>query len=85
MFYFNPSFSITCKDHYKIISRGNGKVVAFTPRLKYHVHYKLSGLLRVYVGIGSLVRIIDLRIAPVGNFLIRLGCQGKGIKDFSGQ
>ena len=31
--------------------------------------------------IGSLVYIINLLIAPVGNVLIRLGCQGKGTED----
>ena len=37
------------------------------------------------MGIGSLVCIITLLIAPVCNVLIRLGCQGKGTKNFSGQ
>ena len=35
------------------------------------------------MGIGSLVCIINLLIAPVGNVLMRLGCQGKGTEDFS--
>ena len=35
--------------------------------------------------IGSLVCIIDLRIAPIANVLMRLGCQGKGTDNFSGQ
>ena len=63
-----------CKHNYKIISQGNGKFVAYTPCLKYHVHYKPTGLRRVYVGIGSLFCIIDLLIAPVANVLMRLGC-----------
>ena len=37
------------------------------------------------MGIGSLVCIINLHIAPVGNVLMRLGCQGRGTKDFSRQ
>ena len=37
------------------------------------------------MGIGSLVCIINLLIAPVANFLMRLGCQGKGTEDFSKQ
>ena len=35
------------------------------------------------MGIGSLVCITDLLIAPVDNVLMRLGCQGKGTEDFS--
>ena len=46
-----------------------------------HVHNKLTGLRRVYVGICSIVCIINLFIPPVGNVL----CQGKGTKDFSRQ
>ena len=34
----------------------------------------------VHVGIGFIVCIINLLITPVGNVLIRLGCQGKGTK-----
>ena len=34
------------------------------------------------MGIGSLVCIIYLLITPVGNVLMRLGCQGKGTEDF---
>ena len=34
------------------------------------------------MGIGSLVCIINLLIAPFGNVLMRLGCQGKGTEDF---
>ena len=34
------------------------------------------------MGIGSLVCIINLLITPVGNVLMRLGCQGKGTEDF---
>ena len=78
-------FSTTCKHHYKIISQGNGKFVAYTPCLKCHVHNKLTGLRKVYVGIGSPVCIINLLIAPVGNVLMRLDCQGKGTEDFSRQ
>ena len=37
------------------------------------------------MGIGSLVCIINLLTAPVGNFLMRLGCQGKGTEDYSRQ
>ena len=59
--------------------------MAYTPCLKSHVHNKLTKLRRVYVGIGSLVCIINLLIAPVGNVLIRLGYQGKGTRDFSSQ
>ena len=34
------------------------------------------------MGIGSLVCIINLLIAPFGNVLMRLGCQGKETEDF---
>ena len=37
------------------------------------------------MGIGSLVCIINLLIAPVANVLTRLACQGKGTEDFSRQ
>ena len=37
------------------------------------------------MGIGSLVCIINLHIAPVVNVLMRLGCQGRGTEDFSRQ
>ena len=40
---------------------------------------------RMYVGIGSLVCIVNLLVAPVANVLMRLGCQGKGTEDFSRQ
>ena len=39
----------------------------------------------MYVGIGPLVCINNLLIAPVGNVLMRLGYQGKGTKYFSRQ
>ena len=39
----------------------------------------------MYLGIASLVCIINLCSAPVGNVLMRLGCQGKGTEDFSKQ
>ena len=78
-------FSTTCKHHYKIISSGNGKCVAYTPCLKCHVHTKLTLLKRVYVGSGSLICIINLLIASVANVLMRLGRQGKGTEDFSRQ
>ena len=39
----------------------------------------------MYVGIGPLVCINNLLITPVGNVLMRLGCQGKGTEDFSRQ
>ena len=54
-------------------------------RLKCHVHNKLTGLRRVYVGISFLFCIINLLIAPVDNVLMRLGCKGKGTEDFSKQ
>ena len=59
--------------------------MAYTPCLKYRVHNKVTGLGKVYVGIGSLVCIINLLVAHVGNVLMRLGCQGEGNKDFSWQ
>ena len=37
------------------------------------------------MGIGPLVCIINLLIAPFGNVLMKLGCQGKGTEDFSKQ
>ena len=37
------------------------------------------------MGTGSLFCIINLLIAPVGNGLMRFGCQGKGTEHFSGQ
>ena len=78
-------FSSTYKHYYKIISQGNGKLVAYTPCLKCHDHSKLTGLRRMYVGIGPLVCINNLLITPVGNVLMRLGYQGKGTEDFSRQ
>ena len=81
----HQSFSTTCKHHNKIINQRNGRFVAYTPCLKCHAHNNLTGLRRVYVGLGSLVYIINLRIAPVDNVLMRLGCQGKETEDFSGQ
>ena len=83
--YFNPTISSTYKHYYKVISQGNGKLVAYTPCLKCHDHSKLTGLRRMYVGIGPLVCINNLLITPVGNVLMRLGCQGKGTKDYSRQ
>ena len=59
--------------------------MAYTPCLKCRVHNKVTGLGKVYVGIGSLVCIINLLVAHVGNVLMRLGCQGEGTKDFSWQ
>ena len=50
------------------------QLVAYTPFLKYHVH--------VYVGIVSIINLLN---APVGNFLMRLGCQGKGTDHLSRQ
>ena len=50
-----------------------------------HVHNKLTGLKRVYVGIGSLVCIINSLIAPVANVLMKLGCQGRGAEDLCWQ
>ena len=46
---------------------------------------KLTGSRGVFVGIGSLVCITNLIIAPVGDVLMRLGCWGKGTEDFSRQ
>ena len=83
--YLNPTISSTYKHYYKVISQGNGKLVAYTPCLKCHVHSKLTGLRRMYVGIDPLVCINNLLITPVGNVLMRLGCQGKGTEDFSRQ
>ena len=37
------------------------------------------------MGIGSLVCIVNLLIAPVANVLTRMCCQGKGTEDFSRQ
>ena len=37
------------------------------------------------MGIGSLVCIINLPIAPNDNILMKLGCMDKGIEDFSRQ
>ena len=37
------------------------------------------------MGMGSLVCIVNLPIAPVGNVLMRLGCQGTETEDFSGK
>ena len=78
-------FSTTCKHHYKIISSGNGKFVAYTPCLKCPVHTKLTLSKRVYVRLGSLICMINLLIASVANVLMRLGRQGKGNEDFSRQ
>ena len=78
-------FSTTCKHHYKIISSGNGKCVADIPCLKCQVHTKLTLSMRVSVGLGSLICMINLLIASVANVLMRLGRQGKGNEDFSRQ
>ena len=77
-------FSTTYKHYYKIISQGNGKLLAYTPCLNCHVHNKLTGLSWLYVGIGSLVYIINLLIAPVANVLMRLSSQGKELRIFEG-
>ena len=37
------------------------------------------------MGIGFLVCINNLLIAPVANVLLKLSCQGKGTEDFSRQ
>ena len=71
------------KHYYKVISQGNRKLVAYTPCLKCYDHSKLTGLRRMYVGIGPLVCINNLLITPEGNGLMRLGYQGKGTEDFS--
>ena len=75
--YLNPTISTTCEHYFKRISQGNGKFVAYTPCLECHVHNKLTGLRRAYVGIGSVVCIINLLLALVANVLMRLGCQSK--------
>ena len=77
-------FSTTCKHHYKIINQGMENLWHMSC-LKCHVHNKLTGFRRVYLGIGSLVCIINFLVAPVGNLLMRLGCQGKGTEEFSRQ
>ena len=59
------------KHYYKVISQGNRKLVAYTPCLKCHEHSKLTGLRRMYVGIGPLVCINNLLITPVGNVLMK--------------
>ena len=64
-------FPTTCKHHYILIILGNEKFVAYTPCFKCHVHNRLTGFRRVYVGIGSLVCIINLLIPPVGDVLMR--------------
>ena len=38
-----------------MINLGNEKFMAYTPCLKCHFQIELTGLRRVYVGIGSLV------------------------------
>ena len=74
--------STACKYHHKITSRGNRKFVAYAPCLKCHVHNKLhiTWLRRVHLGVGYLPCIINLLIAIVGNVLMRLVRQGKGLK-----
>ena len=52
-------FSTTCKHYDEMISQGIGKCVACTPCLKRHVQNKLTGLRRLYVGIGSLLCTIN--------------------------
>ena len=37
------------------------------------------------MGLGSLVCVVNLLIAPDANVSMRLGCQGKGSEDFSRQ
>ena len=77
-------FSTTCKHHYKIINQGMENLWHMSC-LKCHVHNKLTRFKKVYLGIGSLVCIINLLVAPVGNLLMRLGCQGERTEEFSGQ
>ena len=83
LLYLNPTISSTYTHYYKVISQGNGKLVAYTPCLKCYDHSKLTGLSRMYVGIGPLVCINNLLITLVGDVLMRLGYQGKGTADFS--
>ena len=59
--------------------QGNGNFVTYAPC------NKLTGLRGVYVGIDSLVGIINLLIAPVRNVLMRLGCWAREAEDFSRQ
>ena len=59
--------------------------MAHTPCLKCLIQNKQTGLRILDVGIGSLDCIIYLLSIPVANVLMRLGCQSKGTKDFSGQ
>ena len=77
-------FSTTCEHHYQIISPGNEKFLVYTlfemPCPEYNTRLR-----RVYVGIFLLVCIINLLVAPVASLLMRLGCQGKGTKNFSRQ
>ena len=49
--------------------------MAYTPCLKCHVYNKLTRLRRLYLGIDPLVCINNLLITPVGNVLMRLGCE----------
>ena len=84
MYHISPQpFSTTYKNHYEIISQGNGKLVAYTPCLKCHVHNKLTRSSRGYVGISFLVCIVNFLIVLVANVLMRLGSQSKGTEDFS--
>ena len=39
----------------------------------------------MYLGIGSLICIVNLLMTPVANALMRLGCQGKRTEDFTSQ
>ena len=49
--------------------------MAYKPCLKCHVYNKLTRLRRLYLGIDPLVCINNLLITPVGNVLMRLGCE----------
>ena len=48
VFYMSTQpFSTTCNHHYKVISQGIGKFVAYTRCLKCHVHNRLKELRRM--------------------------------------
>ena len=77
---FQPNhFPIICDHLYKISGQGN----------IHHVWNVMSIVSEQnwggYVGIGSLVCIVNLQIAPVANVLMRLSRSGIGTEDFSRQ
>ena len=80
--HFNPSISSTYQHHYKIISQGNGKLVAYTPCLKCHVHSKLTELRRIYVGIGPLVCINNFSNCSCWQCFNEVGLSGQRNQGF---